>query len=72
MPTVDVNKVGAFLHLGKRRVQQLAMEGMPREARGQYDPIKCGRWYIRFLQSAWKTKQYPLLTEVMPAKGRHA
>jgi phage terminase Nu1 subunit (DNA packaging protein) len=50
MPTVEVSKVAAFLNLDERRVQQLVKEGMPRESRGQYDPVKCAHFYIRFSQ----------------------
>jgi phage terminase Nu1 subunit (DNA packaging protein) len=52
MPTVGVNKIASALNLQPRRCQQLVREGMPREARGQYDPIKCMAWYVRFLQRA--------------------
>jgi phage terminase Nu1 subunit (DNA packaging protein) len=38
--------------LSEQRVQQLVKEGMPRESRGQYDPMKCMFWYIRYLQTA--------------------
>jgi phage terminase Nu1 subunit (DNA packaging protein) len=61
MPTVDVSKVAAFLNLDERRVQQLVKEGMPRESRGQYDPIKCAHFYIRFLQRALEKKSVPTL-----------
>jgi hypothetical protein len=52
MPTVDVHKVARFLNVTPRRVQQHVKEEMPRAARGQYDPIKCGQWYVRYLQAA--------------------
>jgi len=42
MSTVDVRKVAAFLNVTPRRIQQLVKDGMPRDTRGQYDPIKCG------------------------------
>lgn len=61
MPTVDVTKVASALNLDERRVQQLVKEGMPRETRGQYDPVKCMLWYIRFLQSALEKKAVPTL-----------
>lgn len=61
MPTVDVSKVAAFLNLDERRIQQLVKEGMPRESRGQYDPIKCAHFYIRFLQHALERKSVPIL-----------
>jgi len=59
MPTVDVSKVASFLNLTETRIQQLVKEGMPKEARGQYDPIKCAHWYIRYLQSALEKKSLP-------------
>lgn len=52
MPPVDVHRVAEFLNVTPRRVQQLVKEGMPRGARGEYDPIKCGTWYVRYLQAA--------------------
>ena len=61
MPTVDVTKVASALNLDERRVQQLVKEGMPRETRGQYDPVKCMLWYIRFLQGALEKKAVPTL-----------
>jgi phage terminase Nu1 subunit (DNA packaging protein) len=61
MPTVDVQKVASFLNLDERRIQQLVKEGMPRETRGQYDPIKCAGWYIRYLQAALEKKAVPTL-----------
>ena len=56
MPTIDVHKVSKFLNVTPRRVQQLVKEGMPREARGQYNPIKCGAWYVRYLRAAIEKK----------------
>jgi phage terminase Nu1 subunit (DNA packaging protein) len=61
MPTADVEKVASALNLDARRVQQLVKEGMPREGRGQYDPVKCMLWYIRYLQHALEKKSVPLL-----------
>jgi phage terminase Nu1 subunit (DNA packaging protein) len=61
MPTVDVTKVASFLNLDERRIQQLVKEGMPRETRGQYDPIKCAYFYIRYLQRALEKKSVPTL-----------
>src|SRR5882724_3573536 len=51
MPTVNVTKLANALNLSEQRVQQLVHEGMPREARGQYDAVKCMLWYIRYLQN---------------------
>ena len=61
MPTVDVKKVASALNLDERRVQQLVKEGMPREVRGQYDPVKCMLWYIRYLQNVLEKKSVPTL-----------
>src|ERR1700675_4807318 len=61
MPTADVEKVASALNLDARRVQQLVKEGMPREGRGQYDPVKCMLWYIRYLQNALEKKSVPTL-----------
>jgi plasmid maintenance system antidote protein VapI len=49
--TVDVNQLAQFLNLTPRRVQQLvAGEGLPVEARGKYDLLRCSAWYVRYLQ----------------------
>jgi phage terminase Nu1 subunit (DNA packaging protein) len=61
VPTVDVGKVANALNLTEQRVQQLVKEGMPREARGQYDPVKCLLWYVRYLQNALEKKSVPTL-----------
>jgi phage terminase Nu1 subunit (DNA packaging protein) len=58
---VDVGKIARALNLDERRVQQLVKEGLPREARGQYDPVKCMLWYIRYLQNALEKKSVPTL-----------
>lgn len=61
MATVDVGKVANALNLDERRVQQLVHEGMPRESKGQYDPVKCLLWYVRYLQKALEKKAVPTL-----------
>lgn len=61
MPTVDVTKIANALNLDERRVQQLVKEGMPRVSRGEYDPVKCMLWYIRYLQQALEQKSVPTL-----------
>ncbi|HEY6184421.1 MAG TPA: hypothetical protein VIW67_19405, partial [Terriglobales bacterium] len=60
MPTVSVSRVAQALNLSEQRVQQLVKEGMPREARGQYDPIKCMYFYIRYLQAALEKRLVPM------------
>jgi phage terminase Nu1 subunit (DNA packaging protein) len=59
MPTVDVGSIARTMNLTETRVQQLANEGMPRAGRGQYDPTKCMRWYIRYLQAALEKRAVP-------------
>lgn len=61
MATVNVGKIASALNLTEQRVQQLVKEGLPREARGQYDPIKCLMFYIRYLQRAIEKKSMPTL-----------
>jgi phage terminase Nu1 subunit (DNA packaging protein) len=65
MPTVTVDRVTEALNLTPRRIQQLVKEGMPREKRGEYDPIKCMLWYIRYL----KAQISRLSPNVSPAGG---
>jgi phage terminase Nu1 subunit (DNA packaging protein) len=59
MAVVNVARLAAFLNLTPRRVQQLVKEGMPREANGQYDPIKCACFYVRYLQNAIEERSVP-------------
>jgi phage terminase Nu1 subunit (DNA packaging protein) len=62
MATVNVTRLASALNLTARRVQQLVQEeGMPREASGKYDPIKCLMWYIRYLQRVLERKTDPTL-----------
>jgi phage terminase Nu1 subunit (DNA packaging protein) len=58
---VNVTKVASALNLSEQRVQQLVKEGLPREGRGQYDPVKCMLWYIRYLQQVIEKKSVPTL-----------
>jgi hypothetical protein len=61
MPTVNVTRVASALNLSEQRIQQLVKEGMPRESRGKYDPVKCMCWYIRYLQLAIERRAVPAL-----------
>jgi hypothetical protein len=56
---VDVARVAKALNLQVRRVQYLVKEGMPRQARGKYDPVKCMLWYVRYLQRLLEKKSLP-------------
>jgi terminase small subunit / prophage DNA-packing protein len=70
MPTVNVTRVASALNLTEQRVQQLVHLGMPRESRGQYDPIKCAHWYIRYLQNAIEKRSAPALDGAFPGESR--
>src|SRR6202035_4556143 len=61
MAHVDAGRIASALNLTEQRVQQLVKEGLPREGRGQYDPVKCMLWYIRYLQQALEKKSVPTL-----------
>jgi hypothetical protein len=60
MPVVDVQRVMQALNLTEQRLGQLVKKGMPKEGRGQYDPVKCMVWYVRFLQTAIEKKFVPM------------
>jgi len=64
MAIVDVARVAQALNLHVRRVQYLVKEGMPREARGKYDAVKCMFWYIRYLQILIEKKSTPRADQV--------
>ena len=59
MPTVSAEKVAQFLNLTEQRVHQLVREGLPKEGRGQFDPVKCMLFYIRYLQKVLEKKSVP-------------
>lgn len=61
MPTADAVKIAQALNLTEQRVHQLVKEGLPKEGRGQFDPVKCMLWYIRYLQNALEKKAVPTL-----------
>jgi phage terminase Nu1 subunit (DNA packaging protein) len=61
MATVNAEKVAQALNLTESRVHQLVKEGLPKEARGQFDPVKCMLFYIRYLQHALEKKTVPTL-----------
>jgi hypothetical protein len=53
----SLTKAAHELNLGKRHVQDLAKEGMPKaNARGIYYIDDCLRWYVRYLQNKLKTR----------------
>jgi phage terminase Nu1 subunit (DNA packaging protein) len=58
---VNAEKIAQALNLSERRVHQLVREGLPREGRGQFDPMRCMLWYVRFLQRAIERKTVPTL-----------
>jgi phage terminase Nu1 subunit (DNA packaging protein) len=61
MPTVPAEKIAQALNLTEQRVHQLVKEGLPKEGRGRYDPVKCMLFYIRYLQRALEKKSIPTL-----------
>jgi phage terminase Nu1 subunit (DNA packaging protein) len=61
MPTVDADKIASALNLTVQRVHQLVKVGLPKEGRGQFDPVKCMLFYIRYLQRALEKKFVPTL-----------
>ena len=61
MALVSPDKVAQALNLTPSRVHQLVKEGLPKEGRGQFDPVKCLLWYVRYLQAALERKSVPTL-----------
>ena len=61
MPTVNAEKIARALNLTESRVHQLVKEGMPKEGCGQFDPVKCLHFYIRYLQNKIEQKTMPTL-----------
>ena len=61
MALVGPEKVAQALNLTVSRVHQLVKEGMPKEGRGSFDPVKCMLFYIRYLQAALEKKSVPTL-----------
>src|ERR1700734_2748697 len=62
MATVTAEKIAQALNLTERRVHQLVREaGLPKEGRGQFDPMKCILFYVRYLQNALEKKTIPTL-----------
>ena len=56
MPEIEVRQLMQALNVTERRIGELVKEGMPKDARGQYDLGKCMLWYIRYLQAALKRR----------------
>lgn len=61
MASVSPDKVAQALNLTVSRVHQLVKEGLPKEGRGQFDPVKCLLWYVRYLQQVIEKKSVPTL-----------
>jgi phage terminase Nu1 subunit (DNA packaging protein) len=62
--TVNVRELAALLGISVRRVQQLARLGMPRVARGRYDPRICRKWYEATPWRKWARAQARLSGEI--------
>lgn len=63
MNPVSVQVVAAALGITTRRVQQLAKEGMPQLARGEYDLGACVAWYVAGREAAAKQEAAPTTLE---------
>ena len=49
---VSVDKVAEVFGISERAVQRLVIyEGMPRVSRGEYDLMKCSKWYVKHLHA---------------------
>jgi phage terminase Nu1 subunit (DNA packaging protein) len=63
MATVNAEKIAQALNLTESRVHQLVKVGLPKEGRGQYDPVKCMLFYVRYLQEKIERKGMATLEE---------
>jgi phage terminase Nu1 subunit (DNA packaging protein) len=61
MAAVNAGKIAQALNLTEQRVHQLVREGLPKEGRGLFDPVKCMLFYVRYLQRALEKKSMPTL-----------
>jgi phage terminase Nu1 subunit (DNA packaging protein) len=61
MAAVNAVKIAQALNLTEQRVHQLVREGLPKEGRGLFDPVKCMLFYVRYLQRALEKKSMPTL-----------
>jgi hypothetical protein len=51
---VGVDRIAQEFGISERSVQKLVIEeSMPRISRGEYDLIKCCRWYMSYLHSLY-------------------
>ena len=64
MAYATLDQVSKVLDLTPRRINQLAKEGLPRESRGEYDLVKCVRWYIAHLRKQLADARHGTETEV--------
>ncbi len=62
--TVTVGELAALLGISVRRVQQLVRLGMPRVARGKYDPKVCRHWYEATPWRKWAREQAKLSGQI--------
>ena len=46
--TVTRPVIAQLLDVSQGRIDQLVMEGMPKAARGKYEPLACVNWFIEF------------------------
>ena len=61
MPTVAAEKSRRHSTSPSSACTSSSKEGLPKEGRGQFDPMKCMLWYVRYLQRAIEKKAVPTL-----------
>lgn len=52
---IDTKTLAQILNLSTRRVQQLALDGLPKVGDGQYPFLKSVHWYIEYLRNIAET-----------------
>jgi phage terminase Nu1 subunit (DNA packaging protein) len=67
---VNAEKIAQALNLTESRVHQLVKEGLPKEGRGQYDAVKCIRWYLLYLQNLIEKRAAPALDGAFAGEQR--
>lgn len=58
--TTSAKILANVFDLTPSRVHQLVKEGLPKENRGQFDLLKCVRWYVKYLHNVIEKKAVPI------------
>ena len=72
MAIVRIERGAEALNLTSRRVPRLASEGMPREGRSQYDPVKCMLFTSATFSGSLRKNRAPAATEKSTVSGPSA